>query len=170
MAPLICRAGLRLTQCPPLRVQDADFSRNEILVRDGKGAKDRTTMLPASPKAPLQEEVNGPTRKAGFAKRATSHIPALLRHAALGKPADTRTAQELLDHKDVKTTTFDTYVLNRGNNGVKNPVMIRRGQMTVSYVKTLSPPTPIADHCLMLYAQMALLSKVALPPSTTSRG
>ena len=36
---------------------DADFSRNEILVRDGKGAKDRITMLPASLKAPLQEHL-----------------------------------------------------------------------------------------------------------------
>jgi hypothetical protein len=39
------------------RVQDIDFARNEILVRDGKGAKDRITMLPASLKAPLQEHL-----------------------------------------------------------------------------------------------------------------
>ena len=40
-------AGLRLMECLRLRVQDIDFSRNEILVRDGKEAKDRLTMLPA---------------------------------------------------------------------------------------------------------------------------
>ncbi len=40
-----------------LRVQDSDFSWNEILVRDGKGTKDRITMLPKSLKSPLQEHL-----------------------------------------------------------------------------------------------------------------
>ncbi|MBI3091528.1 MAG: hypothetical protein HYY96_12755 [Candidatus Tectomicrobia bacterium] len=44
-------------QSPHLRVQDVDFSRNEILVRDGKGAKDRMTLLPESLKALLQEHM-----------------------------------------------------------------------------------------------------------------
>jgi len=47
-------AGLRLMECLRLRIQDIDFSRNEILIRDGKGAKDRITMLPESVKTPLQ--------------------------------------------------------------------------------------------------------------------
>jgi hypothetical protein len=38
-------------------VQDIDFSRNEILVRDGKGAKDLVTMLPESLKAQRQEHL-----------------------------------------------------------------------------------------------------------------
>jgi len=49
---LICRmlygAGLRLSECLALRVKDIDFDRNEVVVRDGKGAKDRVTMLPSS--------------------------------------------------------------------------------------------------------------------------
>jgi integron integrase len=57
MASLMYGAGLRLMECLRLRVQDVDFSRNEILVRDGKGAKDRITMLPESLKAPLQENL-----------------------------------------------------------------------------------------------------------------
>jgi len=57
MASLMYGAGLRLMECLRLRVQDVDFSRNEILVRDGKGAKDRITMLPESLKAPLQEHL-----------------------------------------------------------------------------------------------------------------
>jgi integron integrase len=55
MASLMYGAGLRLMECLRLRVQDIDFSRNEILVRDGKGAKDRITMLPESLKAQLQD-------------------------------------------------------------------------------------------------------------------
>ena len=50
-------SGLRLMECLRLRVQDIDFRRNEILVRDGKGAKDRITMLPESLKAPLQKHL-----------------------------------------------------------------------------------------------------------------
>ncbi len=54
MASLMYGAGLRLMECMRLRVQDIDFSRNEILVRDGKGAKDRVTRLPVSLKPPFR--------------------------------------------------------------------------------------------------------------------
>jgi integron integrase len=57
MASLMYGAGLRLMECLRLRVQDLDFARNEILVRDGKGAKDRITMLPESLKKPLQDHL-----------------------------------------------------------------------------------------------------------------
>jgi len=46
-------SGLRLLECLRLRVKDVDFSRNEILVREGKGAKDRVTMLPIAVKEAL---------------------------------------------------------------------------------------------------------------------
>jgi integron integrase len=42
---------------PALRVKDVDFARNEITVRDGKGGKDRRTMLPRSLVEPLQREI-----------------------------------------------------------------------------------------------------------------
>lgn len=57
MASLMYGAGLRLMECLRLRVQDIDFARNEILVSNGKGSKDRITMLPESLKAPLQERL-----------------------------------------------------------------------------------------------------------------
>jgi len=57
MASLMYGAGLRLMECLRLRVQDIDASRNEILVRDGKGAKDRITMLPAAVKEPLRRHL-----------------------------------------------------------------------------------------------------------------
>lgn len=53
MAMLLYGAGLRLIECLRLRVKDIDFSRNEIVVREGKGNKDRVTMLPAVAKEPL---------------------------------------------------------------------------------------------------------------------
>jgi site-specific recombinase XerD len=57
MASLMYGAGLRLMECLCLRVQDMDFTRSEITVRGGKGAKDRITMLRESLKAPLRDHL-----------------------------------------------------------------------------------------------------------------
>lgn len=46
MASLMYGAGLRLSECCALRVRDIDAARGEIIVRDGKGLKDRVTLLP----------------------------------------------------------------------------------------------------------------------------
>jgi integron integrase len=54
MASLLYGAGLRLSECCTLRVKDIDYSRREILVRDGKGRKDRVTVLPLSLAGQLQ--------------------------------------------------------------------------------------------------------------------
>ncbi len=48
MSSLLYGSGLRLMECLQLRVQDLDFAGKELLVRDGKGGKDRRTMLPQS--------------------------------------------------------------------------------------------------------------------------
>jgi len=191
-ASLLYGAGLRLMECLRLRVQDIDFSGNEILVRDGKGSKDRITMLPNSvksdlkahlekvrlthsrdieegfgdvalPDALVRKYINAPkewrwqwvfpqTRrwknfktgeegryhihetilqkavkiavdKAGVTKRVTSHT---FRHSfathLLEAGYDIRTIQELLGHKDIKTTMIYTHVLQKGGHGVKSPV------------------------------------------------
>jgi len=54
MASLLYGSGLRLTECLRLRVKDVDFGYGQILVRDGKGAKDRVTMLPRALIEPLK--------------------------------------------------------------------------------------------------------------------
>ncbi len=48
MASLLYGTGMRLMECVRLRIKDVDFSRHEIIIRNGKGAKDRVTMLPRS--------------------------------------------------------------------------------------------------------------------------
>jgi integron integrase len=57
MVSLMYGSGLRLMECLRLRVKDVDFTRREIIVRDGKGAKDRLTMLPQMLSAALQQQL-----------------------------------------------------------------------------------------------------------------
>jgi integron integrase len=57
LASLLYGAGLRLLEVLRLRVKDVDFDRGEITVRDGKGAKDRRTVLPLALVQPLKAEV-----------------------------------------------------------------------------------------------------------------
>jgi integron integrase len=63
MSMLLYGAGLRLMECCRLRVKDIDFSQNEILVRAGKGEKDRHTMLPAAIKQPLLRHLQAVKRQ-----------------------------------------------------------------------------------------------------------
>jgi len=54
---LLFGTGMRLLECLRLRVKDVDFAQNQILVRDGKGWKDRVTMLPQKVKADLEKHL-----------------------------------------------------------------------------------------------------------------
>ncbi len=58
MASLMYGAGLRVGECVALRVQDIDVHRRQLLVRDGKGGKDRVTLLPQSAMAGLQRRLD----------------------------------------------------------------------------------------------------------------
>ncbi len=192
MARLLYGSGLRLMECLRLRVKDIDFEQRAITVRDGKGEKDRVTMLPESVVAPLRDHLthvqhlHAGDLKAGFGAvylpyalerkypnaarewiwqyvfpaRSLSTDPRsgvtrrhhldesglqrAVRQAArlvgLDKPVschtfrhsfathlleagyDIRTVQELLGHKDVKTTMIYTHVLNRGGLAVRSPL------------------------------------------------
>ena len=57
VASLLYGAGLRLLEAMRLRVKDVDFERGEITVRDGKGRKDRVTLLPAAAREPLRRHL-----------------------------------------------------------------------------------------------------------------
>jgi site-specific recombinase XerD len=139
-ATLMYGSGLRVSECLSLRVKDLDFDRREILVRSGKGNKDRHVPLPATAVPALRVHLERahkqfnrdlargltgaalPTALIGIPKRVTSHI---LRHSfathLLESGSDIRTIQELLGHSDVSTTMVYTHVMNKGGMGVKSP-------------------------------------------------
>jgi integron integrase len=191
VAGLLYGSGLRLMEALQLRVKDVDLARGELLVRCGKGDKDRVTMLPQALRPALREQmaqaltlhrrdlaegwgevqvpgalaakypnasreagwqwvfpqpmrwrntlgqegrhhlhetvvqkaVHEAVRQAGVHKHASCHT---FRHSfathLLEAGQDIRTIQELLGHKDLKTTMIYTHVLNRGGRGVTSPL------------------------------------------------
>ncbi|GAP63159.1 hypothetical protein ARMA_1582 [Ardenticatena maritima] len=57
IAQLLYGSGLRLMECLRLRVKDLDFEQFQVIVRDGKGQKDRVTVLPQALVEPLQRQL-----------------------------------------------------------------------------------------------------------------
>ena len=192
MAKLLYGSGLRVSECVRLRVKELDLTHHQVIVRDGKGAKDRASVLPESlihvleshllrtkrlheedlakgygsvylptalerkyphanrewiwqyvfpslrfsvdPRSgllrrhhintsTLQKAVRVAAHLAGLQKRVTCHT---FRHSfathLLENGYDIRTVQELLGHKDVRTTMIYTHVLNRGPLAVRSPL------------------------------------------------
>jgi integron integrase len=190
VATLLYGAGLRLLEGLRLRVKDVDFGRHQVLVRRGKGGRDRRCPLPLRLQRPLhahlerirrsyehdrhngvaaplpdglarkypvaggewgwywlfparrvtvdratgevfryhlhetavQRAVKQAARVAGLAKRVSCHT---FRHSfathLLEGGSDIRTVQELLGHRDLKTTMIYTHVLETGPLGVTSP-------------------------------------------------
>jgi integron integrase len=89
MARLLYGTGMRLMECVRLRVKDVEFARDEILIRDGKGGKDRVMMLPQSVVSPLQDHLR--QRRALFdddlrAGKAGVYLPDALARKYPGAP------------------------------------------------------------------------------------
>ncbi len=191
-AQLLYGAGLRLSECLRLRVQDIDFEYKQLWVRSGKGQKDRISLLPNASIEELKKQIEKVNRlhqgdlkkgmgkailpkslaikykneaselrwqyvfpslryskdprsgryhryhistqwinskikkaakKAKISKKVSAHT---LRHSfathLLQNGYDIRTVQELLGHKNLKTTMIYTHVLNKGGNYIKSPV------------------------------------------------
>jgi len=82
MARLIYGAGLRVSECVALRVKDVDFDAGHIVVRQGKGRKDRITLLPRSLAPELRQHLERVRRQHSIDLRAGSgfvELPAALR-------------------------------------------------------------------------------------------
>jgi len=189
---LLYGSGMRLLECHRLRIKDIDFLRKQIIVREGKGEKDRMTILPASllthlerqiakvkllhqedkadgfgdvylpdairikfPRAAKEllwqyvfpssrrsmDPISGAVQrhhidesvvqrafktaleKSNVRKTGTIHS---LRHSfathLLEDGHDIRTVQELLGHKDVRTTMIYTHVLNKKGLTIRSPL------------------------------------------------
>jgi hypothetical protein len=89
LAMLLYSAGLRLQECVELRVKDIDFARRELLIRRGKGQKDRRVMLPEAIRDPLLQHLKEvrATHQADLMKGLWS-IPTSSRTAAWGQESD----------------------------------------------------------------------------------
>ena len=70
VASLLYGGGLRLMEGLRLRVKDLILERGEIIVRDGKGGKDRVTVLPGAIIAPLRTHLAKPLRRPLQTRRA----------------------------------------------------------------------------------------------------
>jgi len=192
MLQLLYGSGLRLRECMQLRIKDIDFAQSQLVIRCGKGEKDRVTLLPQSLIEPLQihieqvrfihqkdlelgygatilpfafdhkdpnasrqwvwqyvfpastrsqdprdggfvrhhlhesglqKAVKVAVRLANITKRVSCHT---FRHSfathLLQNGYDIRIIQELLGHKNVKTTMIYTHLVNPGGRGVVSPL------------------------------------------------
>ncbi|GAB4177353.1 MAG: hypothetical protein Kow0020_13340 [Wenzhouxiangellaceae bacterium] len=124
---LLYGPGLRIGGAEALRVKDVDLRRRSLIVRDGKGANDRATVLADSCSRAvgdqIQHAVNAGNRRAGTRRPVTCHG---FRHSfaihLLKSGADIRTDQKLLGQSDVRSTMLDTQVIKRDAFSPRSPL------------------------------------------------
>jgi len=192
LAFLIYGSGLRLMEAVRLRIKDVDFDQNRLVIRGGKGDKDRVTVLPERLRPALEKQVKlargfferdreesapgvmlphalerkypnagkewpwfwlfpaknrSSDPRTGIVRRHHVYEKSLqrdirqaARHLGIPQPVtvhtlrhcfathmlengyDIRTVQELLGHKDIRTTQIYTHVLKRGPNAARSPL------------------------------------------------
>lgn len=93
MAKLMYGAGLRISECLRLRIKDIDFGMQTIVVREGKGNKDRTTVLPESVVGLLRDQI-GRTLVTHSRDLANGHGRVYLPHALARKFPSAETSPE----------------------------------------------------------------------------
>ena len=108
MCALMYGAGLRLLECCRLRIKDVDFERGEIVVRDGKGRKDRVTMLPARLSGPLAKHI-----ECGRVRHAAD--------LAAGKGAVSVALPDALDRKPTAPTWTSSAARRAGTTFTNRP-------------------------------------------------
>lgn len=148
---LLYSSGLRLNELLSLKLSDIYWDRNQLFVRGGKGKKDRTVMLSETLKSLLtlyfdqyqpkvflfngqdgesayssssvQQIVKKAAHAANIKRRVTPHV---LRHCfathLMESGTDVRYIQELLGHKDIKTTLIYTHVTNKSMKQITSPL------------------------------------------------
>jgi integrase len=83
LSDVVCGAGLRLMECVSLRVKDLDFDRKTIVVRQGKGGKDRVVMLPGTLIEPLRLQLE--RSRSLWAEDRAAHRPGVWLPDALAR-------------------------------------------------------------------------------------
>ncbi len=147
---LIYSGGLRISEAVKMKIADIDSTRNIIVIRGGKGKKDRTTLLSQKvlellrqyykeyrPKEYLfegetggqysvksiQNIFNKALESSGIKKNATVHT---LRHSfathLLERGTDLRYIQDLLGHESSKTTEIYTHITKKGKDKIASPL------------------------------------------------
>jgi len=143
-------AGLRVCEVINLKIEDVDSERNLIHIKQSKGGKDRVTILPEKIKDDLknlmyandnqrylfeserggnlttrtaQKIFEQALKRSGIIKKASFHS---LRHSfathLLENGVDVRYVQELLGHKNIRTTQIYTHVTNMALRNIKSPL------------------------------------------------
>lgn len=153
MAGLLYGSGLRLMECLRLRIKDVDFARGELTVREGKGGKDRRTVLPSRLREPLQRQieqvalVHAEDVASGFGEVALPHALARKYPNAATSPAWQYVfpaARRARDPRDGRTKRhhLDENVLQRA---------IKRAAARAGLLKPVTPHTlrhSFATHLL----------------------
>lgn len=127
IARVLYGTGMRLMECLRLRTKDIDFDRSVIVIREGKGGRDRVVMLPETLREPLKRQLAHARQT--WERDRMEKIPGVahvLRHSfathLLESGVDIRRVQELLGHSDVSTTMIYTHVLKASAAGTPSPL------------------------------------------------
>ena len=170
---LIYSAGLRRGELVNMRISDIDFDRKQVCIRQGKGKKDRVSLLSERMANALQKYLNehrpnywlfesqarksysGVTigvivreagKKAGIKKTISPHV---LRHSfathLMDKGTDTRYIQELLGHANIKTTAIYAHVSTRDLQKIVSPLDRIFNDRELKNNKLAAPSTEVAN-------------------------